>query len=142
MVLSDDLMCFAQDGTPANSSRAPVWADEDDEKVEVNIAGRDRLRKLRQAEDDASISGFLTCCTLQELLLKTPHVPNQFLGRQADRFRVWRASSLADKTRAWVKVVDVARYSCRPEVLGGAAGAAQQAGRLTVLQMGHSAQPG
>ena len=34
-----------------------MWADEDDEKVEVNIAGRDRLRKLRQTEDDASISG-------------------------------------------------------------------------------------
>ena len=41
----------------ARSSRAPVWADEDDEQVQVDIAGRDRLRKLRQAEDDASISG-------------------------------------------------------------------------------------
>ena len=39
------------------SSRVPVWADEDDEQLQVDIAGRDRLRKLRQAEDDASISG-------------------------------------------------------------------------------------
>ena len=48
---------WAQDGTHERRARAPVWADEDDEKVEVNIAGRDRLRKLRQTEDDASISG-------------------------------------------------------------------------------------
>lgn len=53
------------------SSRVPVWADEDDEQVQVDIAGQDRLRKLRQAEDDASISGIsyapscvaeLPCC--------------------------------------------------------------------------------
>lgn len=92
MVSSDYLMCRAQDGTLANSSRAPVWADEDDEKVEVNIAGRDRLRKLRQAEDDASISGFLTRCTLQELLTETPHVPTHFLGLQADWICVWQAA--------------------------------------------------
>ena len=46
-----------QDGSIVRSSRVPVWADEDDEQVQVDIAGRDRLRKLRQAEDDASISG-------------------------------------------------------------------------------------
>ena len=46
-----------QDGSMVRSSRVPVWADEDDEQVQVDIAGRDRLRKLRQAEDDASISG-------------------------------------------------------------------------------------
>ena len=119
-----------------------MWADEDDEKVEVNIAGRDRLRKLRQAEDDALISGLLTRCTLQELLTETLMCPPIFLAFKQTGFRVWQASSLADKTHAWVKVADVARYSCRQEVLGGAAGAAQQAGRVTVLQMGHSAQPG
>lgn len=68
--------------------------------------------------------------------------PPIFLAFKQAGFRVWQASSLADKTRAWVKVADVDWYSCKPEVLGGAAGAAQQAGRLTVLQMGHSAQPG
>ncbi|CAK0782784.1 hypothetical protein CVIRNUC_005979 [Coccomyxa viridis] len=46
-----------EDGSMVRSSRVPVWADEDDEQVQVDIAGRDRLRKLRQAEDDASISG-------------------------------------------------------------------------------------
>ncbi len=51
-----------QDGTHEGSARAPVWADEDDEKVEVNIAGQDRLRKLRQTEEDASISGTCRVC--------------------------------------------------------------------------------
>ena len=48
-----------------------MWEDEDDERVEVNIAGRSRLRKLRQAEDEAILRGqpalavqheTLTCC--------------------------------------------------------------------------------
>ena len=57
---------WVQDGSMVRSSRVPVWADEDDEQVQVDIAGRDRLRKLRQAEDDASISGIshvLFCVT-------------------------------------------------------------------------------
>jgi hypothetical protein len=81
-MLPNALTCCAQDGTLANSGRAPVWADEDDEKVQVNIAGRDRLRKLRQAEDDALISGFLSLCPLQELFAEGPHVPPIFLAIQ------------------------------------------------------------
>lgn len=47
----------AQDGSVARSSGVPVWVDEDDERVAVNIAGRSRLRKLREAENEALVPG-------------------------------------------------------------------------------------
>lgn len=37
--------------------RRPAWEDPDDEMEEVDIAGRDRLRKLRQAEDETTVTG-------------------------------------------------------------------------------------
>ncbi|CAI8594712.1 unnamed protein product [Vicia faba] len=37
--------------------RKPVWVDEEEEKVTVNIAKVNRLRKLRKEEDEALISG-------------------------------------------------------------------------------------
>ncbi|KAL5712394.1 hypothetical protein ACHQM5_014574 [Ranunculus cassubicifolius] len=37
--------------------REPAWVDEEEEKVLVNIAKRNRLRKLRIEEDEKSISG-------------------------------------------------------------------------------------
>eukprot|EP00624_Nannochloropsis_granulata_P004359 evm.model.NODE_3177_length_20199_cov_24.013615.7 len=38
-------------------ARAPAWQDEDDEAVRVDIAGKDRLRKLRRQPDERDISG-------------------------------------------------------------------------------------
>ncbi|CAG9463596.1 unnamed protein product [Pedinophyceae sp. YPF-701] len=48
-----------RDAGPAKATgkRRPVWVDEDDEKVEVNIAGRAMLRKLRKKEDEETITG-------------------------------------------------------------------------------------
>lgn len=39
------------------AQRRPVWEDEEDETVEVNIAGRNRLRKLRQTEEETVLTG-------------------------------------------------------------------------------------
>ena len=38
-----------------------MWEDEDDEGVEVAIAGRNRLRKLRQTEEETVVSGMKLC---------------------------------------------------------------------------------
>jgi hypothetical protein len=35
----------------------PAWEDEDDEGLVVDIASKDRLRKLRRAPDEEGISG-------------------------------------------------------------------------------------
>lgn len=35
----------------------PAWRDEDDDDVEVDIANKDRLRKLRRTEEEEKISG-------------------------------------------------------------------------------------
>ncbi len=44
-------------GREAQSGAAPAWHDDDDEHVRVDIAGRDRLRKLRRQPDEKGISG-------------------------------------------------------------------------------------
>ena len=36
---------------------APVWDDEDDETVVVNIKDATRLRKLRKTEEEAQVTG-------------------------------------------------------------------------------------
>jgi len=70
-VLFDDQEAAAQDGSgqgrraaadaktaaAAKAARAPAWQDEDDEAVRVDIAGKDRLRKLRRQPDEKDISG-------------------------------------------------------------------------------------
>jgi hypothetical protein len=45
----------------AERGRQPVWEDEEDEALEVNITGQDRLRKLRQSEEEAVLSGVPAC---------------------------------------------------------------------------------
>ncbi|WJX17328.1 hypothetical protein P8452_07258 [Trifolium repens] len=48
------------DGSSDNDDalqRKPVWVDEEEEKVTVNIASVNRLRKLRKEEDEKLISG-------------------------------------------------------------------------------------
>ncbi|KAI5448309.1 U3 small nucleolar RNA-associated protein 18 homolog [Lathyrus oleraceus] len=45
------------DGSYDNDDRKPVWVDEEEEKVTVNIAKVNRLRKLRKEEDENLISG-------------------------------------------------------------------------------------
>lgn len=47
---------MTEQGEPAAQQRA-VWEDDEDEAVEVNIAGRNRLRKLRQTEEETLVSG-------------------------------------------------------------------------------------
>lgn len=44
----------AEGGTP---SLRPAWEDEDDEGVQVDIAGKDRLRKLRKGPEERAVSG-------------------------------------------------------------------------------------
>jgi U3 small nucleolar RNA-associated protein 18 len=41
----------------AAASNKPVWHDEDDDELEVDIAGQDRLRKLRKKEGETVIDG-------------------------------------------------------------------------------------
>lgn len=41
----------------AAAPKRPVWDDPDDALVEVNVASRNRLRKLRQAEEEVVLSG-------------------------------------------------------------------------------------
>ena len=38
-----------------------MWEDPSDAVMHVNIAGRNRLRKLRQKEDDAVLTGVCLC---------------------------------------------------------------------------------
>ncbi|KZV51039.1 hypothetical protein F511_01831 [Dorcoceras hygrometricum] len=40
-----------------DKKRKPVWVDEEEEKVSINIAKVNRLRKLRKEEDESVISG-------------------------------------------------------------------------------------
>jgi len=35
----------------------PAWEDDDDAKVTVNIANKNRLRKLRETQDEDEIAG-------------------------------------------------------------------------------------
>ena len=45
-----------RDGALASTRRA-VWADPEDAITEVEVAGRNRLRKLRQSEEEEKLSG-------------------------------------------------------------------------------------
>ncbi|XP_073129315.1 U3 small nucleolar RNA-associated protein 18 homolog [Henckelia pumila] len=40
-----------------NKQRKPVWVDEEEEKISINITKVNRLRKLRKEEDESVISG-------------------------------------------------------------------------------------
>ncbi|PWA52303.1 WD40 repeat-containing protein [Artemisia annua] len=44
-------------GTEDNIQRKPVWVDEEEQKVNINIAKVNRLRKMRKEEDESLISG-------------------------------------------------------------------------------------
>ncbi len=55
IVLQVSLCVIGQDASTAQ--KRPVWEDEEDEAVEVNIAGRNRLRKLRQTEEETVVTG-------------------------------------------------------------------------------------
>ncbi len=44
-------------GGQASAARRPVWDDPDDALVEVNVASRARLRKLRQGEEETTLPG-------------------------------------------------------------------------------------
>jgi hypothetical protein len=44
-------------GAEAGTGLAPAWEDEDDEGVVVDLAGRNRLRKLRRAPDEDTVTG-------------------------------------------------------------------------------------
>ncbi|KVH99577.1 U3 small nucleolar RNA-associated protein 18 homolog [Cynara cardunculus var. scolymus] len=44
-------------GTDEQIQRKPVWVDEEEEKTNINIAKVNRLRKIRQEEDETLISG-------------------------------------------------------------------------------------
>ncbi|PWA41616.1 WD40 repeat-containing protein [Artemisia annua] len=44
-------------GTEDNVQRKPVWVDEEEQKVNINIAKVNRLRKMRKEEDESLISG-------------------------------------------------------------------------------------
>ena len=100
-ILTECMAFPAQDGTHERSARAPVWADEDDEKVEVNIAGRDRLRKLRQTEEDASISGSTSCLPTLSVPLSILLSPIKILFAWEDRATHVRILKIeADSLRA------------------------------------------
>jgi hypothetical protein len=44
-------------GGAAPAARRPVWEDPDDASQAVNVAGRNRLRKLRRSEDESVLTG-------------------------------------------------------------------------------------
>ncbi len=44
-------------GGAAPAARRPVWEDPDDASQAVNVAGRNRLRKLRRSEDEGVLTG-------------------------------------------------------------------------------------
>jgi U3 small nucleolar RNA-associated protein 18 len=47
-----------ESGDDAFKRKQPVWVDEEEEKVTVNIAKVNRLRKLRKEENEIVITGF------------------------------------------------------------------------------------
>lgn len=42
---------------PQRQRRRPVWEDPQDAQLRVNVAARSQLRKLRQTEDEAELTG-------------------------------------------------------------------------------------
>ena len=55
-----DLLEIFHDAKPAiprAAGPAPVWEDSDDEDVQVNVAARSMLRKLRETEEEVALTG-------------------------------------------------------------------------------------
>ncbi|CAH9140592.1 unnamed protein product [Cuscuta epithymum] len=46
-----------EEGEEETKERKPVWIDEEEEKTSINLAGVNRLRKLRKEEDETVVSG-------------------------------------------------------------------------------------
>ena len=44
-------------GAAEKKDKKPVWHDDDDENLSIDLAGKDRLRKLRKSEEETLISG-------------------------------------------------------------------------------------
>jgi hypothetical protein len=44
-------------GAAEKKDKKPVWHDDDDENLNIDLAGKDRLRKLRKSEEETLISG-------------------------------------------------------------------------------------
>jgi hypothetical protein len=61
----DHVLAWSEDKSPTDKGKtakrsrgAPVWVDDDDQTIEVNLAtGPSRLRKLRSTEKDTVVSG-------------------------------------------------------------------------------------
>lgn len=47
----------AQPAAPRDAGSAPAWEDSDDEDVQVKVAARSMLRKLRETEEEIALSG-------------------------------------------------------------------------------------
>jgi U3 small nucleolar RNA-associated protein 18 len=52
-----DVFADRQPAAPADGGRAPAWEDSDDEDVQVAVAARPMLRKLREEEEEVAVSG-------------------------------------------------------------------------------------
>eukprot|EP00466_Bigelowiella_natans_P007180 jgi/Bigna1/137948/aug1.42_g12656 len=48
---------FALEGPEEGKTLQAAWVDEHDETIEVNVAAKGRLRKLRKDEDETMLSG-------------------------------------------------------------------------------------
>lgn len=53
----EDLQTEQEDGQQEDGGRKALWHDSDDERITVSLASHNRLRKLRDTEDDDVISG-------------------------------------------------------------------------------------
>ncbi|KAJ0806224.1 putative transcription factor WD40-like family [Helianthus annuus] len=56
-VYEDDVVKGEIVGADDNAKRKPVWVDEEEQKVNINIAKVNRLRKMRKEEDESIITG-------------------------------------------------------------------------------------
>ena len=72
-------------GGPPAARRRPVWEDPDDARQAMNVTGRNRLRKLRVAEEERVLTGVHACISpLSMISLRGPakprmHVRSKFL---------------------------------------------------------------
>ncbi|KAM0001373.1 putative transcription factor WD40-like family [Helianthus debilis subsp. tardiflorus] len=56
-IYEDDVVKGVIVGADDNAKRKPVWVDEEEQKVNINIAKVNRLRKMRKEEDESIITG-------------------------------------------------------------------------------------